>query len=227
VTTWAVERAVGSAAAFHARPLPGPAARSVSVLAVDRPALVLGSTQDPASADADACAAAGVEVVRRRSGGGAVLLDPGGVLWVDLVLPRGDPLWDDDVGRAGGWVGRSWAAAIRAVEPGGADLPVVHGGAMVRTPWSGLVCFAGLAPGEVVRRDRKVVGVSQRRTRAGARFQCACALAWDPARLAALLVLPAAERARLTADIAHSVHPASASPSAIVAALLTSLPGPI
>lgn len=226
MTTWAVERAVGSAAAFHARPLPGPAARSVSVLDVDRPALVLGSTQDPASADADACAAAGVEVVRRRSGGGAVLLDPGGVLWVDLVLPRGDPLWDDDVGRAAIWVGRAWATALAAVEPDALP-PAVHEGALVRTAWSDLVCFAGLGPGEVVRAGAKVVGVSQRRTRAGARFQCACALGWDPARLASLLALPAGDRARLTADVAHSVHPASASPSAIIDALLTSLPGPI
>ena len=39
----------------------------------------------------------GVAVVRRRSGGGAVLLDPGGVVWVDVVVPRHDPRWDDDV----------------------------------------------------------------------------------------------------------------------------------
>ncbi|MEJ7846058.1 MAG: hypothetical protein WKF93_10465 [Acidimicrobiales bacterium] len=226
MTEWAVERATGPAAAFHSRPLPDPAGRLVWVLEVDRPALVLGSTQAPEVADAGACAAAGVEVVRRRSGGGAVLLDPGRVLWVDLVVARDDPLWDDDVGRAATWVGRAWATALAAVEPD-APPPAVHEGALVRTAWSDLVCFAGLGPGEVVRAGAKVVGVSQRRTRAGARFQCACALGWDPARLASLLALPAGDRARLTADVTHSVHPASASPSAIIDALLTSLPGPI
>ena len=34
-----------------------------------------------------ACAAPGVEVVRRRSGGGAVLLVPGEVVWFDVVVP--------------------------------------------------------------------------------------------------------------------------------------------
>jgi lipoate-protein ligase A len=234
VTTWAVERAVGSATAFHARPLPDPAARLASVLEVDRPALVLGSTQDPAIADGAVCAAAGVEVVRRRSGGAAVLLDPGQVLWVDLILPRGDPLWDDDVGRAATWVGRAWAAALATVAPD-ADRFAVHEGPMVRTPWSDLACFAGLGPGEVVRagprawgpppgRPAKVVGVSQRRNRAGVRFQCACALAWDPARLAGLLALPASERDRLAADIGDAVHPVTAPASAVVDALLTSMP---
>lgn len=223
MTTWAVERAVGSAAAFHARPLPEPAVRLVAVHEVDRPALVLGSTQDPAAADAAACAAAGVEVVRRRSGGGAVLLDPGQVLWVDVILPRGDPLWDDDVGRAAAWVGRAWVAAVAAADPA-ADMPVVHEGALVRTPWSDLVCFAGLGPGEVVRGGRKVLGVSQRRTRAGARFQCACALGWDPARLAGLLALPATDQARLAADLTEVARPVAASAPALIAALLAALP---
>lgn len=223
MTTWAVERAIGSAAAFHARPLPDPVARLVAVLEVDRPALVLGSTQDPATADATACRAAGVEVVRRRSGGGAVLLDPGQVLWVDLVLARGDPLWDDDVGRAATWVGRAWATALGAVDPG-TDPPAVHEGGLVRTPWSGLVCFAGLGPGEVVRGGRKVVGVSQRRSRAGARFQCAGALGWDPARLAGLLALPATDQARLAADLAEAVVPVAASAPALIDALLAALP---
>lgn len=214
---------MGAAAAFHARPLPDPAARLAAVLEPERPALVLGSTQDPAVADAAACAAAGVEVVRRRSGGGAVLLDPGRVLWVDLVLGRGDPLWDDDVGRAPAWVGRAWSAALAAVEPG-ADPPTVHEGGLVRTRWSDLVCFAGLGPGEVVRGGRKVVGVSQRRTRAGARFQCACALGWDPARLAGLLALPAGERARLATELTDAVRPVAAPAGAVVGALLAALP---
>ena len=37
------------------------------------PAVVLGSTQPEATVDAGAAAAAGLDVVRRRSGGGAVL----------------------------------------------------------------------------------------------------------------------------------------------------------
>ena len=77
----------GSAAEFHARPLPEPVSPEIWVFDVDRPAVVLGSTQREEVLDAAACAAAGVEVVRRRSGGGVVLLEPGGIVWFDVIVP--------------------------------------------------------------------------------------------------------------------------------------------
>jgi lipoate---protein ligase len=195
--SWEVEEATGSAADFHARAVPDPPRRLAWMLAVDRPALVLGSTQSASVADAAACEAAGVEVVHRRSGGGAVLLEPGGAAWVDLVVPRDDPLWDDDVGRAAHWVGGAWAAAL------GLQGSAVHRGPLVRTPWSDLVCFAGLGPGEVTSAGgAKVVGISQRRTRAAARFQCVALGEWVPSRVLALLDLPGDDRRRAAADLA-------------------------
>lgn len=189
--TWHVERIVGPAAGLHGRPLPEPPRRLVSVLLVDRPALVLGSTQPAADVDDGALAAAGTDLVRRRSGGGAVLLEPGESLWIDLALPAGDPLWDDDVGRSFHWLGRVWVAALD-------DLGVpaeVHTGAMRGGRWSRLVCFGGLGPGEVVVGGRKLVGISQRRTRAVARFQCVVHRRWDPGPLLGLLALDPADRA--------------------------------
>ncbi len=73
---------------------------------------------------------------------------------------------------------------------------------MVRTPWSSLVCFAGLGPGEVTVDGRKLVGISQRRTRAGARFQCAVYSRHDSAVLPALLRLSPPERAECAAALA-------------------------
>ncbi len=216
---WAVERAVGSAAAFHARPLPVPPRRAVWVHEVDRPALVLGSTQALTVADGAAVAHAGVELVRRRSGGGAVLLVPGEVLWVDVVVPAGDRWWDGDVGRAGHWLGEAWAAALAA---GGLRGLAVHRGPMVRRPWSDRICFAGLGPGEVTQDGAKVVGVSQRRTRDAARFQCAVLARFDVDALAALLAPPrptAAERAALAAGVATLDGPLAAVEAALLAAL--------
>lgn len=218
---WLVEREVGSAAGFHARTLAEPAVRAVSVLEVDRPALVLGSTQPGADADHLAAAAAGVEVVRRRSGGGAVLLVPGQALWVDVVLPRGDELWDDDVGRSGRWLGATWVAAL-------ADFGVeatLHSGGLVRTHWSSMVCFAGLAPGEVSTGGRKLVGVAQRRNRAGARFQCALLRRWDPTGLAALLALDDAGRSAATAELADVATGLDRPFALLVDALVSHLPG--
>ncbi len=185
--SWRVERFQEAPSASHARELPSPVTRTAWVFEPTGPALVLGSTQSPDVARP----AADIEVVRRRSGGGAVLVVPGDVLWVDVIVPAGDPLWDDDIGRSFGWLGDTWRDALAEV----GVATSVHRGALVRTRWSGLVCFAGLGPGEL--RDdagRKVVGLSQRRTREAARFQSAVLARWDPAGVAGLLALPAVAR---------------------------------
>jgi lipoate-protein ligase A len=187
IGAWRVSRSTGSAAEFHARPVPDPAVREVWFFDVEAPALVLGSAQPDDAVDGAAAARAGVTVVRRRSGGGAVLLTPDDVLWVDIVLPAGDPLWDEDVGKAAHWLGDVWVAALAGAGVPGA---AVHRGPLVRTAWSSAVCFAGLGPGEVTVDGRKVAGISQRRTRAWARFQCAALRRWDPEPLTRLLVPP-------------------------------------
>jgi lipoate-protein ligase A len=187
VTAWAVEVHDGSAAELHARAVDEPARRAVWWLTPTRPALVLGSSQRRDVVDERALDASGAELVRRHSGGGAVLLVPGEVSWADVVLPAGDPLWDDDVGRSAHWLGSVWATVAAGFGLDGAD---VHGGGMVRTPWSGLVCFAGVGPGEVQADGRKLVGISQRRTKRWARFQCAVYRRWDPAALIGLLRPP-------------------------------------
>ena len=175
--SWAVERCEGGAGSLFSDSEPA-ASRAVRILSVDRPALVLGSTQRSAVRED-----LGVEVVRRRSGGGAVLLRPGETVWVDVRVPAGDPWWSADVGQSFWWLGEVWASAV-----GGS----VHRGRMVRSAWSDAVCFAGVGPGEVLADGRrKVVGMASRRTRAGALFQCAVPLVWDPEAYVSLLGLPA------------------------------------
>ncbi len=218
---WSVERHVGSATTFHGRGLPEPARRAVWWFEVAGPAVALGSTQRPEVVDARAAASAGVEVVRRRSGGGAVWLAPGDTTWVDVILPAEDPRWVDDVGRAATWLGHAWVEALAALGVDGID---VHEGPLVRSAWSDLVCFAGLAPGEVVADGRKVVGISQRRTRHAARFQCAVLHRWDPLPLLDVLALDPADRARAAgelADAAAGIGPVA--PAALVAGLLARL----
>ena len=132
-------------------------------------AIVLGSRQQAELVDAARAEAAGLDVVRRRSGGGAVLLRPGQMLWIDLVVPPG--VAPDDVRGSMVWIGEVWRDAFDEL---GADPDAmrVHRGGLIDTPWSELVCFAGVGPGEIVVGDRKLVGLSQRRTRHGMRAQC-------------------------------------------------------
>lgn len=206
-----MEVASGPAGRLHAESaelVAGPSGRLIRLVNAEAPALVLGSSQPERHVDWDAAAAAGIPVVRRRSGGGAVLVGPAEVVWVDVVVPAGDPLSSDDVGQAAWWLGDCWAAAVRSVtgtdaQPSGAQPSGAqpYRGAMVRTAWSGHVCFAGLGPGEVTAGGAKVVGVSQRRTRYGALFQTAALLRWQPEAMLGLLALTPAERAEAAAAL--------------------------
>ena len=73
-------------------------------------AIVLGSRQSAELVDAARAEAAGLDVVRRRSGGGAVLLRPGQMLWIDLVVPPG--VAPDDVRGSMVWIGEVWRDAF-------------------------------------------------------------------------------------------------------------------
>jgi lipoate---protein ligase len=177
----------GSAAAFHQRSFPDPASTQIWLFEVDRPALVLGSTQSDDVVDAAASAAAGVEVVRRRSGGGMVLLRPGEIVWFDVIVPAEELHHagvGDDVAASMIWLGEHVAGALSSLGVGDTE---VHRDRMACSEWCPLVCFAGLGPGEVSRGGDKLVGISQRRTRAGSRFQCAVHTVWSPEELVGLL----------------------------------------
>jgi lipoate-protein ligase A len=198
---WLFERRTDTAAALHGD-WPPPGARSqraVSACSLVGPAaLVLGSAQRYDVVDAGRAERAGIDVVRRRSGGGAVLVVPGGQVWLDLWLPRRDPLWDDDVIDSTQWLGDAWARALGSL--GIEDLRV-HSGRAECTRWSSLVCFGGIGPGEVTAGHAKVVGISQRRSREGARWHTSVPLSWDPAPLVALLALDDHQAAQARAEL--------------------------
>jgi lipoate-protein ligase A len=175
VSGWQIERHSGSAREFHGREIEMVSARTVWVFEPQAMALALGSTQSIDDVDMLAADRLDVDVMHRRSGGGAVLIDPGSTLWIDVVIPTDDPLWTNDVSVAPVWLGRVWAAAIGRV---GRDGAIVHEAAMRSTHRSGVVCFDGIGPGEVLV-GAKTVGISQRRTRTCARFQTIALLGWN------------------------------------------------
>ncbi len=173
--SWRIEHLAGDVGVFHTRDLPIDQ-RVATFLRATSPTLVLGSSQREESVDIEAAERQGIDIVRRRSGGGGVLLWPDEFVWLDLEIPASDELWSDDIGRSMWWVGELWATALADVEP----LAVVYCGRLVRTRWSADVCFAGCGPGEVLVGDAKLVGISQRRTRVAARFQTMVHLRWRP-----------------------------------------------
>lgn len=188
---WQRRHRRGRAGELHGLDLLAEPRRAIWWLEVERPAIVLGSAQRDTILDRAEADRNGIDIVRRRSGGGAVWLDPVSITWIDVILPVGDPLWADDVGRAGLWLGEVWCDALADLGVDGAE---VYRGPMRRDPVAQLVCFAGLTAGELIRGDRKIVGVSARRTRHGARFQCSVLHEWNPDRLLSVLDLDGAER---------------------------------
>jgi lipoate---protein ligase len=186
--------------------------RQLQTRTVDRPTLVLGSTQPVGLVNHLAAAELGVEVLRRRGGGGAVYLGPTDPLWIDAWVPRSDPLWEHDVTAAPAWAGSWWSAALRAVGLGHCH---VHEGRSIPGTHGNLVCFAGRGPGEVFAGDRKVVGLSQWRSRQGTLFMMCAYRRWQPGPMLELLTLPAAAHvllSRVLPDVAVGVEELVPSP---------------
>jgi lipoate-protein ligase A len=153
----------------------------------DRTAIVLGRGQ---AAGLAVASTPDVTVLSRFSGGGAVLLDRH-LLSLDVLLPAGSPLLEGDLGDVFLRVGSAWAAALSDL--GVPGLAVHDGAGTARrngTPRQRLlaaVCYATPGRGEVLAGGRKLVGLAQRRRRAGALVQCGLLRRWRPGPLLAAL----------------------------------------
>jgi lipoate-protein ligase A len=171
--SWLRHDWVGTASDFHSKELP--AERALWLCSTENPTLILGSTQDRLDVLVGAAETSGIEIVRRRSGGGAVYVAPGESVWLDITISREDPLWQDDVSASMLWLGDVFVQALRPWVHAETFRGTFHNGDVGRA-----VCFASAAPGEVFVGENKLVGISQRRNREGARFQCVLYRQWNP-----------------------------------------------
>jgi len=219
---WRLLERHGPPATLVATP-PDPAGRRLACLAhPSGGAVVLGSAQASAEFDADRCARAGLELVKRRSGGGAVVVLPGAQVWLDLFVPVSDQLFDTDVVRASSFVGALWRDALVAATGTSAGL-AVHASGLVETAWSRRICFSGIGPGELTRGGQKVTGLAQRRDRTGAWFFTMALVRPEQHRLASLLAVEAGEavviETSLEAETAVAGCPAAELERALAAGL--------
>jgi lipoate-protein ligase A len=168
------------------------------------PALVLGSGQRP---PADWTPSPGLAVVRRGTGGGAVLCDEA-YLMLDIALPVEDRRVLEDVTESYRWLADALADALtRLGLTGIAPLPLATLRALDQPARAAgrVACFAGLGPYELVdAAGRKLVGLAQRRRRGGVLLQAAAYLGGDRRPLADLLWLEPPERDELAARLAHT-----------------------
>ena len=173
MSAWPLQHWTGSAQNFHSLDLPP--TRAVWVCNVESPAIILGSTQAESDIDRSAAEKLQIEIARRRSGGGAVYVHPHESVWIDVVIPRNDPMWKDDVGESMLWLGEVF---VRAISPD--KTARVFRESFVAGENGRAVCFASSSPGEVFVGQSKLLGISQRRGRDGARLQCCFYKKWNP-----------------------------------------------
>jgi lipoate-protein ligase A len=185
---------------FDVEPFRSSRSRVVVAREAAHPTLVLGSTQPAELVAPVAMRDRSVELVRRRGGGGAVYLEPGNHLWLDAWIPRDDPLWSPDVSVAAEWVGQWWIAGLAGLGVHTEGFSI-HAGRSVPGRLGELVCFAGRGPGEVFDGDRKVVGLSQWRSREGALFSSCAYASWEPGLLLSLLDVDEASLEELVAEL--------------------------
>ena len=158
------------------------------------PTLVIGSAQPEETVDRDACRRDGVVVLRRGSGGGAVLCDRD-LLEVDVAVPAGQARSGPDVTESYRWLGEAWIEALASLGLAASFVSVADARAQspARRAAARIACYAGLSPYEVVAQDgRKLVGLCQRRRAGAVLYQCSVAVAGLPARVATY-VSPVAE----------------------------------
>jgi lipoate-protein ligase A len=212
---WDIDRQTLSAQAAHDLDLLSGSGRKVRIFVPTVPAVVLGSTQRDDIIDTAFVTARRLDVARRRSGGGAVLVDPS-VVWVDFAIARDDPLWDDDIARSMQWLGRLWSRTLAGIGIDGH----VHVGPAIAPPLARALCFCGIGHGEVVVEARKAIGISQRRTRDGARFQTMLHTGYDETLIDALRI---ADRDDARMKYSDAVYVCDRSPDVVVDSLIEQL----
>ena len=161
---WTIERWHAATQFLHSRPMAVDGIRRISILSFPRPTLVLGSTSVglPKSMDDK-----NFDVVRRSSGGGKVWLDPIESTWIDVTIPSSDPLWESDLRKSFLWLGHRLKEAFnsQSIFPIVQEEPLDLGG---DPDW----CFSKVGAGELSFQGKKILGISQRRSRLAAQFQC-------------------------------------------------------
>lgn len=163
-----------------------PAVPAFRVWIWPRPAIVLGRSQRKLLAEVLDRAGAGIEVLARESGGGAVLAGPW-MVGASVVLPIGHRLLGANLIDAYRWLGEAYQAAVqgsgvaarlvrpdelqggelRGREPRTGEQPGREaGGDQARRAPVAWACYGSLSPWELVDAGgRKLVGLAQQRRR--------------------------------------------------------------
>jgi lipoate-protein ligase A len=203
VTTWGIDGALsmGIDAALLEAAEAAPAPATLRFSTWTPPAVSIGRFQDAAAAvDGARAAEAGCDVVRRPTGGRAVLHD--GDLVYSIVARHDDPALGGRRGTSLRAIADALADALAAL--GVAVERAAPAAAAPRAAGAAPPCFASAAREELRAGGRKLLGSARLEGRVAFLQHGSLAIARSPARLADLLPAGAAERAAVAARLAMS-----------------------
>jgi lipoate-protein ligase A len=136
----------------------------------DQAAVIMGCSQRPDEGQTQRSLKAGFPIMRRRSGGGAVLAGPW-MLSVTVFIPTDHPVAGQNIIEIFSWLERIWIDTLLScgVPCKGVDQQMIDRSKVVSQEqdlkWA---CYAALSHGEIVSEDgRKLVGLAQIRKRKG------------------------------------------------------------
>jgi lipoate-protein ligase A len=167
--------------------------------------VTIGCGQSITDIDLEYCAAVGLPVLRRLSGGTAVLHEPSQLAFM-IVLPPEHPIVRGDVVESYAPVSRALLRALNDLGICAEAVPPQTARALPADPIGRAACFGGLAPYEIVWCGRKLIGHAQVRRRNAVLLGGTLLLDFDPAALARVLrVAQPDERARLQGYLAQHI----------------------
>ena len=148
--------------------------------------MLLGSGQPSEAVDREACERLEIPLLRRMSGGTAVLHDEQ-TISLQLTLPADHPLVSDDIHRNFRWFSELLIAALARLGIAASWMPLDQARAEQAPAGLEGACYSTLAPYEVAVNGRKLIGHGQiRRIRATA-MQAMVYRVFEPSRTVRLL----------------------------------------
>jgi len=139
------------------------------------PAIILGASQRPDEQQLARAVSQGVELVRRKSGGGAVMAGAE-MLSVSVFVPSDHPISKGSTVKAYHWMGELWQKVFASYglysRLPSAD-EIVQSNQRAKSLATDWACYAAVAHGELLdQQGRKLLGVAQIRSRYGCVLTC-------------------------------------------------------
>lgn len=154
----------------------------VYVMCPNRKALVLSTAWKDQPLNKAAIERDDLEICHRRSGGGAVYIDPDHVSWVDFWIPKTHHIYESEPSKMFLKIGSLYVDVLHNLGID-ADLITLVQRSDSDTAQRKYACWAGLGWGEITLANSKILGLSQRRNRWGARIQSMLCLAGTAAKV--------------------------------------------